>query len=252
MIPDIFNGKKKEETKERPESGTIELKGKSKDSKKLRSELGSLSMFQGIKEEDGSVKAMVVESMDRNKKPYKYISFTFSKDGAKAYYSIPPEVPNPTLRRLQVTKSVFTILSMLEARGVFLPDREELYSRTMEAFDLGAAFADADTLKAKYMLERYAVDNSKMKAELAKLKEEKEGLDHELLELEKRCQALEDKLGRMESMTDRELDREIVKWVEDHYGKLNEERFCESFGVPAQRLEERLDSLSKRGVIRIA
>jgi hypothetical protein len=252
MIPDIFNGKRKEAAAERPDSGTIELKGKVKDSRKLKSELGSLSMFQDIREQDGSVDAMVVESMDRNKKPYKYISFTFSKDGAKVFYSIPPEVPNPTLRKLQVSKSVFTILSLLEAKGAFIPDREELYTRTMDAFELGNAFADVDALKAKYMLERYATDNGKMKAELSKLKEEKEGLDHELLELEKRCQALEDRLERMESMTDRELDREIVKWVEDHYGKLNEQRFCESFGVPAQRLEERLDSLSKRGVIRIA
>lgn len=252
VIPSLFQGKEKKPNGfARPSSGTIKIKGKMKDASKLKKELNSLPVFSEVKEEDKKVKAMIVESTDRNKKPYLYISFSFSKNGAEAYFSIPPEVPNPSLRKLEVMKSVFTSLSMLEVKGVFVPDREDLYSKTMESFEIGSAFADMDSLRIKYRLERSAMENEKLKEELGKLKEEKEGLNHELLELEKRCQVLEDRLNRLESLTDNELDREIIKWVEDHYGKLNEEKFCDAFNVSGQRLEERLDVLSKKGVIKL-
>jgi hypothetical protein len=38
--------------------------------------------------------------------------------------------------------------------------------------------------------------------------------------------------------------------VEEHDGKLNDAQFCSALAIGARRLEERLDSLSKRGVIR--
>ncbi|MBN1169852.1 hypothetical protein JXA56_02415 [Candidatus Micrarchaeota archaeon] len=249
-IPALFKNKEKK-TEDRPTSGTITIKCQTKSLQKLKAELNSIIVFKNVEENEKQVTAMIVESTDKNKNPYLYIKIVFSKDQMEAFYTITPEVANPSLRKLQVMKSVFTFMSLLETKAVISLQTSDLYMKVMEAFDLEAAFADNDSLKIKYAYEQYAAENAKMKTDIAKLKEEKERLNYELLELEKRSQSLEDRLNHLQSMTDKELDREIVKWVEDHYGKLNEEKFCNSFDLSSQRLEERLDSLSKRGVIRI-
>jgi predicted RNase H-like nuclease (RuvC/YqgF family) len=155
------------------------------------------------------------------------------------------------MRRLKVMKTLFTVLSLLENRGAFIPDREDFYSKTMEAFDISTSFSDMEPLRMKYDLSRYAEENSRLKAEMIKLKEEKEALSHEAVEQDRKIEVIEERVRKLESMTDNELDREIIRWVEDHSGKLHEEKFCTSFSIKAQRLEERLDALSKAGVIRI-
>jgi hypothetical protein len=257
LIPalDSVLGKKEKpkdlEAKPRDTSGTMTVRGKMVSPKKLMNELASLSIFQGSDKKDDAVRAMIVESTDRQKNPYLYIRLVFSPESAEATYSIPSEVPNPTLRRLQVAKTLFTLLSLLEAKGVFLPDRNDLYSKTMEALDIASGFSSSDALKMKYDLDRYAGENGVLKAELSKLKEEKDGLGLRLLEFEKKEQQLEERVRQLEGLTDSEIDREIIKWVEEHSGKLNDVQFCSTFAIGAHRLEERLDSLSKKGVIRL-
>jgi hypothetical protein len=231
--------------------GTITIRGKLENQKKLIDELTSLSIFQGAAREDGTVKAMIVESTDRQKNPHLYISLVFASGSADATYSVPLEVSNPTARKLQVVKTMFTLLSLLEVRGAFRPDRDDLYSKTVEAMDIASGFSGSDALKMKYDLDRYANENVLLKTELSKLKEEKDGLSLRLLEFEKKEQQLEERVGQLEGLTDSELDREIVKWVEEHNGKLNDALFCSTFTIGTQRLEERLDSLSKRGVVRL-
>ncbi len=236
---------------DRPKSGSISVKGKLKAAPRLKSELGTLTMFSNIAEEKNRVNALIVESMDRQKNPYLFIRFSFGPNAADVEYSITPEVANPAMRRLQVMRTAFTVLSLLESKGAFHPDREDLYSKTMEAFDISTSFKDMEPLKMRYDLGRYSEENTRLKAETAKLKEEKEALNHELVELGRKAEALEEKVKKLESVTDNELDREILRWVEDHSGKLHEEKFCTSFNITAQRLEDRLDALSKAGVIRI-
>ncbi len=257
MIPALqpILGKKEKpkdvEAKPRDTSGIISVMGKMESPKKLMNELTSLSIFQDSDKKEDTVKAMIVESTDRQKNPYLYISLVFSPGSAQATYSIPPEVPNPTVRRLQVVKTMFTLLSLLEAKGAFMPDRKDLYSKTMEALDIASGFSGSDALKMKYDLDRYAGENAFLKTELSKLKEEKDGLGLRLLEFEKKEQQLEERVRQLEGLTDNEIDRELIKWVEEHSGKLNDVQFCSTFAIGAQRLEERLDSLSKRGVIRL-
>jgi len=250
---DFLKRKKKEEKEQkgRKESGEIGIKGKMKSMSDLKKELKKLTIFGEIKEENGGITGLIVESTDKNKNPHLFIRINFNKDSVTANYSIPPEVPNPTMRELHVTRTVFTILSLLEERSVFLPERADLYSKTMKALELGNGLADSDSLKMKYELQRCTADRGLMKQELDILRQEKEGLNHKLLELEKKCSLLEDRVRQLESMTDSELDREIIRWVEEHDGTLDEEGFCSSLGVQGRRLEERMDSLSKRGVIRI-
>lgn len=253
-IIDSFFNKKKAPLKvngPRPDSGSFGIAGCAKSLPKLINELKGISVFQNVEVSKDHIKAMIVQSTDKKKNPYLYISFEFSKNGLKVFYTIPPEVANPQMRWLEVMKSVFTVVSLLEAKKVFLPEREDLYSKTVEFFDVISGFTDPDTLRLKYELERFRQDNSSLRNEQAILKNEKEGLNHQLVELEKRNETLEDRVKRLESLTNTELDREIMKWVEDHSGKLHEEKFCESFGISGTRLEERIDSLSKKGVIRI-
>ncbi|MFH1393825.1 MAG: hypothetical protein ABII71_05675 [Candidatus Micrarchaeota archaeon] len=249
----LGNGRKKKEGKSAPRrsSGTISVAGKVKDAAKLCTELRSLSMFQDVANDEKAVNAMIVESMDRARNPYKFIRFSFGSEGAQAQFSIPPEVPNPAMRELEVMRTVFTLLSLLESKKAFLPDREDMYSKVVRAFELSSDFMDAEPLRMKYELGRYEQENSSMKSEVVRLKEENEGLNHQFVELEKRSQKLEERIRQLETLTDNELDREIVSWVEEHYGRLNEQKFCNSFSVSGSRLEERLDALSKRGVIRL-
>jgi hypothetical protein len=238
-------------TKDRPTSGSLSVKGKIKAAGKLVSELRSLSLFSNVEDDNGTVRAMIVESTDRKKNPHLFIRFAFGQKNAEVEYSITPEVPNPAMRRLKVMKTLFTVLSLLESRGVFLPEREDFYSKTMEAFNISTSFNDMEPLRMKYDLSRYAEENSKLRSEMSKLKEEKEALNHQMVEQDRKAEAVEERVRKLESMTDGELDHEIVRWVEDHSGKLHEEKFCTSFGIKPQRLEERLDALSKAGVIRI-
>jgi len=249
----IFKDKKpiNKEKGKREGFGKIDIKGKTKSISRLKNELGSVSVFSNIEESKDHLKAMIVQSTDKNKNPHLHISFEFSKDGIAISYSTPPEVANPRMRKLEVMRSVFTIVSLLEAKGIFNPDREDLYSKTVEAFDAVSSFADNDILQLRYELDCLLQERSTLRTELTALKNEKEGLNHQLVELEKRNEFLEDRVKKLESLTDAELDREIIRWVEDHSGRLHEQRFCESFGIAGQRLEERLDSLSKSGVIRI-
>lgn len=257
MIPRInslFGGKGGREAgpaEERPSSGSLAIGLKMAGAGRLKSELSSLSMFQDVKEDGGTVRAMIVESTDRNKKPHLFITFAFGQKALDVEYSMPPEVPNGMVRKLGVMKSVFTLLSLLESRGVLVPDRGEMYTKMLEAFTISSAFADTDVLRMKHELDSARAKGAAMAASLSALKAEKEGLSLQLLEVEKKCQLLEGRVKQLEGMTDAELDREIIRWVEDHSGKLNDARFCESLGIATQRLEERLDSLSKRGVIRI-
>lgn len=238
--------------KERPASGNMAFKGMVKNAAKLKHELAALPGFSGVGGSKEEVTAMMVESTDKNKNPYLYISFSFGKGGAVISYSIPPEIPNPSLRRLQVSRTAFTCLSILEEKGAFVPDRADFYTKAMEAFEDITGLMDTDTMRMRYELGRYSEENARVKEELAKSKEEKDRLGLELLELQKSLQNADERLKKLEGMTDRELDREIIRWVGDHDGKLNDEKFCASFGINGQRLEERLDSLSKRGVVRLA
>jgi len=244
------NGNANKAPMPRQVSGSFSVKGSLQSAAKLKSELSTMSMFSGLSEENGIVNAMVVESTDRKKNPYMFIKLSFRADGLEAFYSIPPEVPNPEIRKLDVMRSIFTISSLLEKKGAFLPDREDLYGKMAEAFSIVKNFADHDSLKMKFELDSLRKDNTALKIELSNLKEEKEGLNHQLVELEKKCTHFDERVRQLESLTDRELDREIVKWVEEHDGKLDEVRFCGSLGIQGSRLEERLDSLSRNGVIR--
>jgi hypothetical protein len=254
ILKSIF-GKKKNpvhnRSQERPDSGSFTIKGKIKNKGKLKTEISNLSIFSQVSEEKKQITAKVIESTDRQKNPYLYIDFSFSDKGVEVYFSIPPEVPSPPMRKLEVMKSLFTLISLLEERGVFIPDREDLYSKVIEAFDTSSSCEQVDMQKMKYDLDRFIKDNSNQKTELSRLKEEKDGLNHQLLELEKKSQLLEDRVKQLEGLTDRELDTEIIRWVEDHSGKLDEEKFCHTFGLKGSRLDERLDSLSRSGVIRI-
>jgi hypothetical protein len=236
---------------ERADSGTIIIRGKIKDISKLKKELKSVSVFQNIEESKNGLKAMIVQSTDKRKNPYLYITFEFKQNSLEIYYSIPAEIPNPQMRMLEVMKSVFTMVSLLESRDAYIPDREDLYSKTVEAFDMISRFAQPDMLHLRYELDCLMQQENSLRSELTSLKNEKEGLNHQLVELEKRNEMLEERIKKLESLTDNELDREIVRWVEDHSGKLHEDKFCDSFGIAGSRLEERLDFLSKRGVIRI-
>jgi chaperonin cofactor prefoldin len=237
---------------ERPVSGTIRMRGKMVSASSLKVGLSRLSAFRNVDEKGGCVSAMIVESADREGRPHLYISFLFGPEAMEAEYSIPPEVPNPAVRGIEVAKTVFTALSLLEIRGAFLPEKADLYQKTMEVLDSGIHLADADTLKARYRLDSLLAENSSTKAELAGLKAEKEGLNHQLLALERGRQDLEERVKSLEKMTDSELDREIIHWVGEHNGKLDSGRFCVSFGIGGQRLEERLDSLAKQGVLKVA
>jgi len=220
-------------------------------SKKLMNELAALSIFQDKCEKEATITATIVESTDRQKRPYLYIRLVFGPKSSEVTYSIPTEVPNPTLRRLQVIKTLFTLLSLLEARGAFMPDRPDLYSKTLEALDIASMFWDNDALKMKYALDRYACENALLKDELSKFKEGKDLLNLRMLEFERKERQLKERIGQLESLADSEIDREIVKWVEEHNGKLNDAQFCSTFAMGTRRLEERLDALSKRGVIRL-
>jgi len=237
---------------QRPTDGKLRVKGSGKGAGKIKEALHSLSIFQKLDNEGEAVTAMIIESTDRNKNPHLYIDFKFKNDGVEAKFSIPPEVPNPSMRKLEATRTLFTVVSFLEARGVFLPDRNDLYQKTMEAFDTAAGFASMDCMAMKYRLDLYSAENTNFKGELGRLKVEKEGLNHNLMDLERRCQELEERVHTLEGLTDSELDREIIRWVEEHNGKLNPEKFCASANIGGKRLEERLDSLSKKGVIRLA
>lgn len=253
MLGFLF-GRKKEENatvSKWEESGKISISGRLKSVQHLREQLGKLSIFSQIQEEEEGLTTLIVESTDKDKKPHLFIKLAFSQDSAKAVYSIPPEVPNPLARKLQVVKTLLTLLSLLEEADAFVPERADLYTKAMGALDLGAEFADADSLRMKYDLDRYVHENSAMKADLATIKQEKEGLDHQMLELERKCSHLEERVRQLEGMTDGELDREIVRWIGEHGGRLDEDGFCSAMRLSGSRLGERLDSLSKRGVIRI-
>ncbi|MFH1221943.1 MAG: hypothetical protein V1492_02560 [Candidatus Micrarchaeota archaeon] len=257
MIGSIFDsllGKKKEVKKEQVERKTsdkVELRGKMKNAAKLKKALAAIPVFDSVQVSKDTVSAMIVESTDKQKNPYRYINFLFSPNGVEVFYTMPPEVVNPVKRELEVMKTAFTVISLLENEEVFLPNREDLYTKAAEAFDRSLSLLGSNVLRVKYELGRSNTENIALKTEAASLKEAKAGLNHQLMELEKKIQQLEERIKHLEGLTDAELDREVVKWVEEHNGKLNDARFCASFNIAGQRLEERLDVLSKTGVIRI-
>lgn len=252
FIESILNRKEApvEENKPRKEFDEITITGKIKNIQTIKKELEALSLFSQIETDKDILSAMIVESTDKDKKPHVYIRFSFEPKSVYVYYSIPPEISNPEIRRLSVSRSVFTVLALLEEKKAFIPDKAEMYSKIMESFELGENF-DIDTLKIKYDFDRVSGENKGMKAELGLLRQEKEGLNHRLMELGKRSTQLEERVKYLEGMTNNELDREIIQWVEEHEGKLDEEGFCSSMNIPGTRLEERLNSLSKRRVIKI-
>lgn len=229
---------------------TITIPGTTASLEKLEKELKEMNFFSNIEKND-KIEAIIIESFDRKKNPYKYIKFTFTGTYSEVFFTNPPEVPNPTIRKLEVIKSFFSLLNLLEIKGLISPNRKELYENAMDTFEIRESFASSDIQRMKFEFDKYVAENLKNKEDLTKLKKEKETLTQELLGLEKKCQLLESKISKLESLTDTEIDQNILKWVEEHEGNLNEKKFCLTFNVPAQRLEERLDSLSKRGVIRI-
>ncbi len=251
----IFGKKKSKSTgvKDAPaqSSGTIEVKGALTDKKAATNALSNISMIQNVEDGEGEVRAIIVESMDRNKNPHLFIKLKFTGEGAFAEFSITPEVPNPNMRRLLVMKTLFSIISILESKHAFSPQRADLYEKTTQVFDLASTFMNEDSLKMKYELDRNVQDNLKLREEVARLKEEKDGLNLQFMELERKLQSYEERVSVLEKMTDAELDREIVRWVEEHGGKLNDGHFCKTHNIGGARLDERLDSLSKKGVIRL-
>ncbi len=248
---DLLQGNKSNLTPTREASAKIKILGNLKNIAKLRKEIHKLSIFNEVRWENGVLSCLIVESADKDKTPHLFIRFSFKQDSASAEYSIPPEVVHPDARRLHVVKTLFTLLSLLEERGAFISRRDDFYNKTMEALELSAEFFGIDPLQMKFELDHYAKDNGFMKTELSSLKLENEGLNHQLLELDKKCNLLEDRVRQLEGMTDNELDREIIRWIGEHGGKIDDEGFCSAMNIRCQRLDERLDSLSKRGVIRI-
>ncbi len=231
--------------------GKMKILGKLKNIAKLRKEIDNLAIFSEVKWETGALSGLIVENTDKDKRPHLFMKVLFTRDFASVEYSIPHEVAHPDARRLHVAKTLFTLLALLEDRDAFIPKMDDFYNKTMEALELGMEFLAIEPLRMKFELDQYEKDNKAMKTELVSLKLEKEGLNHQLLELDKRCNQLEDRVRQLDGMTDIELDREIMRWVGEHGGKLDDEGFCSAMNIGGQRLEERLDALSKRGVIRI-
>lgn len=232
--------------------GYIVFNGKVNDKKTLLTELSALSFLKEVMGERDSITAIIVESTDKFRKPYLFIRFAFRNCEMRTEYSLPAEVPNPELRKLEAMRTSFTLLSLLEQKKAFIPDRKAMYEKIVGALELGSAFASTDTLRMKYEYDLQKAENSDLKRELSALKLDKNSSNSKLLELGVKCKRLEERVKFLESATDNELDRKILSWVIEHGGKLNEGLFCTAFGIGGARLEERLDSLSKRRVIRFA
>jgi hypothetical protein len=246
-LPDI--GKKETAKEKEEEIQSISIAGKrKKDCAKL---LESLGIFNEVKKNNDAVEATIVESTDRKKNPYSYIHLKAGKDCITAEYTVRKIVPNSKKRRLDVMRNIFMTVSFLESKGGFEPDPKQRYLLQMECMDMCENFLDANSLKIKHEYDRIVSEHDVARKELERLKKENETLSNSNLELERRNSHLDQRVSRLEGMTDRELDREIIKWVEEHHGEINDEKFCSVFGLKMARLEERLDAMAKEGIIRI-
>jgi len=245
------NGEKQQAERKR-EMQRLSVDGKLKCTlAELRGKLNRLSIFTAFSEgEGGGLKASLVESTDRNKNPYLFMDFTFGKKGLDIGYSITPEVKNPSKRSLEVARTTFIMLALLESEGAFIPEKGQVYRMVVESLKLCDDFLDSDGMKLKYDFDRLLSESALMKTELAELRRERESLNYHSLEVEKKNQALLERVKQLETLTNKELDEEILRWVEEHRGALDEAKFCSSFKIKRARLEERLDSLSKAAVIR--
>ena len=230
--------------------GTIEIGGVLVGKMRALDLLSSISAISNPEIEGECVSAMIVESTDRSKKPYLFIKLILTKSQAIAEYSVTKEIVNPNMRRLTVMGTFFNILSVLECEGAFRSSASCMYISTSEAIRTASSFIGSEPLKLKYNLDLCRHENAKLKEENDGLKEEKEGLGFQCMEMERRLDSALDRVSSLEGMTDNELDSEILRWVDEHGGKLHEEGFCRAHAIRSTRLEERLEALSKSGVIR--
>lgn len=233
-----------------PSSGMVEIKGNIIAKKKALDTLSGISAIENVEISNDEIRAQIVESTDRNKKPYLYVHLRFTKDKAIAEYSITSEVPNPDMRRISVLGTLLSIISILESKSAFWASRQDVFEKATEAIEFASKSAPRDHLRLRFDLEKCLQEASKLKVENNALKEEKDGLVSQVMEMERQLQDYEERVSSLERMTDGELDSEILKWVEEHGGELNDVNFCGAHSINRARLGERLDSLSKRGVVR--
>ncbi len=252
-LPGIFRRKEagNHEKQQRLSCGSVTVRGSLISKKKAFDALLGISAIEKVELDGGAVKGMIIESADRNKRPHLYIGLRFGQGAAVAEYSIPQEVPDPDARRISVIDTMLSLLSILEEEGAFKPSNQGVYELASDAIRLSGGYVGVDIQRLKAGLEQSTRESARLIEENGLLKEEKEGLGFQCMEMERKIQDYEERISSLERMTDSQLDSEILRWVEDHGGKLHDSGFCRAHSIGQARLEERLDALSKRGVIRI-
>ncbi len=71
-----------------------------------------------------------------------------------------------------------------------------------------------------------------------------------VLELEKRAAALQERVRKLESVSDAALRELLLEWLSSHRGAFSMAAFCKQSGVQPARCEEGLDTLLNEGAIK--
>lgn len=218
-----------------------EFKGKFSDVKKACEKLG----FEKIEHSKKGISVRTVERKDLKGKPHLYFDIKFMEKTIELSYNITKEV-NEKLRDLEMVKLLLRIAIYFDMYKIRY---EDIYKYILKSFEEVTQIVDLeyDGLMNKY---------ENVKNDFAGLSESNrenmkiiEKLNKTMLELEKRNAELGGRVKKLEAVSDKALQEEILEWLKMNKGVMNTTNFSKAKGMSQARVEEGLDMLLKGGYI---
>lgn len=202
--------------------------------------------FDSVSVSSSAVMIKKAQSTGLAGRPHIFCELQLRRNSALLSYSVPKEA-DAALRRLQAISMLLRVLSILPKTEA---DASSLSSALLPALDSAAAVST----QPYELLSKKSADLRKEASELSaanrRLSSSSEDAASSILQLERTIAALEQRIKKLEHVSDAALREMVLEHVSSHRGSFNAAAFASSAGVSPARAEEGLEMLLQEGAIR--
>ena len=175
-----------------------------------------------------------------------FVQIELRKNSVALSYAGQPK-SDPEILRLRVSLLALRVLSQVRGYSASLPEVSLLLLPALESAEK-ISREPYDSLSKKYS--DLLADFSESSAKAKRASAGAESGARAVLELEKRASALQERIRKLETVSDSVLRELLLEWLLAHRGSFSMAAFCRQAGVQPPRCEEGLEALLKEGAIK--
>lgn len=202
--------------------------------------------FDSISQAKNSVLLKKAHGHDFSGKPHSFTEIEIGKAAISLRYAC-GKSQHPEIRRLH---SSLLLLRALRLVPGITTDAQALAAFLLPSLEAASKATDShyETLAKKHS--DLAAESRSLSEKSARNAKAAESHARVVLELERRVSALQERIRRLEAVSDAALREMCLEWLQSHRGAFNTAAFSKASGVPPARAEEGMEMLLKDGVIR--